>query len=61
VKFAIGLRPSEDVEYEGLDLGEHGEEGYAEGFATVKGSIFTGAPIPSHAPASVGISKPATA
>ncbi|MEO6848303.1 MAG: ammonium transporter [Chthoniobacterales bacterium] len=28
VKVVIGLRPSEEVETEGLDLGEHGEEGY---------------------------------
>jgi len=28
VKAVIGLRPSEEVESTGLDLGEHGEEGY---------------------------------
>jgi len=28
VKFAIGLRPSEETESIGLDLAEHGEEGY---------------------------------
>lgn len=28
VKFTIGLRPSEEVERSGLDLAEHGEEGY---------------------------------
>ena len=28
VKAVIGLRPSEDVESLGLDLAEHGEEGY---------------------------------
>ncbi len=28
VKFTIGLRPNEDVESVGLDLAEHGEEGY---------------------------------
>jgi Amt family ammonium transporter len=28
VKFAIGLRPVEDVELAGLDVSEHGEEGY---------------------------------
>jgi Amt family ammonium transporter len=28
VKFTIGLRPSEEVESTGLDLAEHGEEGY---------------------------------
>ncbi len=28
VKALVGLRPSEEVERQGLDLGEHGEEGY---------------------------------
>jgi len=28
VKAVLGLRPSEDVETDGLDLAEHGEEGY---------------------------------
>jgi Amt family ammonium transporter len=28
VKAVIGLRPSEEVESIGLDLSEHGEEGY---------------------------------
>jgi Amt family ammonium transporter len=28
VKAAIGLRPSEETETIGLDLAEHGEEGY---------------------------------
>jgi Amt family ammonium transporter len=28
VKAVVGLRPSEEVEVSGLDLAEHGEEGY---------------------------------
>jgi Amt family ammonium transporter len=28
VKALIGLRPTEDVETQGLDVAEHGEEGY---------------------------------
>jgi ammonium transporter, Amt family len=28
IKFAIGLRPTPDVERQGLDVNEHGEEGY---------------------------------
>src|SRR5690606_30088407 len=28
VKAALGLRPTEDIETAGLDLAEHGEEGY---------------------------------
>jgi Amt family ammonium transporter len=30
VKFTVGLRPTEEVEIAGLDLAEHGEEGYHE-------------------------------
>ncbi len=34
IKLVLGLRPSEEVELGGLDLAEHGEEGYhSEGFA----------------------------
>ena len=29
IKATIGLRPAEDVERQGLDINEHGEEGYA--------------------------------
>ncbi len=29
VKVTIGLRPTEEVERQGLDINEHGEEGYA--------------------------------
>ena len=31
VKAIIGLRPSEDIEHAGLDISEHGEEGYHGG------------------------------
>ena len=30
VKAVLGLRPTEEVEVAGLDLAEHGEEGYHE-------------------------------
>jgi Amt family ammonium transporter len=30
IKFTIGLRPTADVEAQGLDINEHGEEGYAD-------------------------------
>ena len=30
LKFTIGVRVSEEAESEGLDLAEHGEEGYNE-------------------------------
>jgi Amt family ammonium transporter len=29
LKFVIGLRPTAEVERQGLDLSEHGEAGYA--------------------------------
>jgi Amt family ammonium transporter len=28
LKYTLGLRPSEAVELEGLDIGEHGERAY---------------------------------
>jgi Amt family ammonium transporter len=28
IKAIIGLRPTEEVERQGLDINEHGEEGY---------------------------------
>ena len=34
IKFTIGLRASEEVERMGLDVSEHGEEGYHEGSVT---------------------------
>ena len=30
VKALVGLRPTSDVERQGLDLSEHGEEGYID-------------------------------
>ena len=36
VKAVVGLRPSEEVEVAGLDLAEHGEEGYHAGNWTNK-------------------------
>jgi Amt family ammonium transporter len=44
LKFAMGLRPAEDVELAGLDTAEHGEEGYHEGSG---GHLST--PEPAHA------------
>jgi len=46
VKFAIGLRPLEDTEIEGLDLAEHGEEGYhAEPFGSSRAGIAVSQPV----------------
>jgi Amt family ammonium transporter len=51
VKFALGLRPTEDVEVGGLDVAEHGEEGYhSEGFASAHSSLSA-----SEAPATAGV------
>jgi ammonium transporter, Amt family len=57
VKAVIGLRPTEDVEYAGLDISEHGEEGYhTEGggsgsftAAPSHSTITHGAPVVSRA------------
>jgi Amt family ammonium transporter len=46
VKFAMGLRPVEDVEIEGLDLAEHGEEGYhAEPFGSSRAGTEVSTPV----------------
>ncbi len=51
VKFALGLRPTEDVEVGGLDIAEHGEEGYhAEGFASAHSGLSA-----HEAPATAGV------
>jgi Amt family ammonium transporter len=55
VKAVVGLRPSEDVEHAGLDISEHGEEGYHTGGSS---GSFTGAP--SAAPAAVHASSVAS-
>jgi Amt family ammonium transporter len=45
-KAVVGLRVSEEVEAVGLDLAEHGEEGY---HGSIGGSISTGKHSPSYA------------
>lgn len=50
LKFAMGLRPTEETELGGLDLAEHGEEGYhAEGFASAHSGMVARetAPVPA--------------
>jgi Amt family ammonium transporter len=39
IKFVMGLRPTEDVELSGLDISEHGEEGYHDSFGA--GGVLT--------------------
>jgi Amt family ammonium transporter len=54
VKMVIGLRPVEDVELAGLDVAEHGEEGY-------HGDVFPGGRAtvePGHAPEPVMAKSP---
>src|ERR1044071_7630389 len=61
VKAVIGLRPSEDVELGGLDISEHGEEGYhVEGFASSHSPVMSDAPVPARIPVSATSRKPAT-
>jgi Amt family ammonium transporter len=51
VKAVLGLRPAEDVEIGGLDVAEHGEEGYqAEGFASTHSVL-----LPAQASASLNV------
>ena len=61
LKAVMGLRPSEDVERGGLDLAEHGEEGYhADGYAFGQAGLSseTASPAPAHI--SAGSRRPAT-
>ncbi len=60
VKAVIGLRPSEEVEVGGLDINEHGEEGYhSEGFTSAH-AMVSHAPKESHAGMSAAARKAAT-
>ncbi|PWU16585.1 MAG: ammonia channel protein [Verrucomicrobia bacterium] len=60
VKAVLGLRPSEDVELSGLDLAEHGEEGYhAEGFASAHSALASEALEPAQVKLSAISRKPA--
>ena len=48
LKFAMGLRPTEDVEVSGLDVSEHGEEGYhSEAYSSGRSSHDAEAAIPA--------------
>ncbi len=54
VKFVIGLRPIEDVEHAGLDVSEHGEEGYhgeSGGGSFLPPSVHAPVPLAHAAPA----------
>jgi Amt family ammonium transporter len=60
VKFVLGLRPSEDVEYAGLDLSEHGEEGY-HGEPLGGGSLVSPKPAPAMSSAPIPVTTKAMA
>jgi Amt family ammonium transporter len=60
VKAVLGLRPSEDVELAGLDVAEHGEEGYHDGsYAGGLAGIGQATPAPEPALAVAKEVKPA--
>ena len=60
IKAIMGLRPTEEVEIEGLDLSEHGEEGYhSEGYASTS-SVLSPAAAMSTQMSMAGNRKPAT-
>ncbi len=60
LKAVLGLRPSEEVEVTGLDLAEHGEEGYhSEGFAFGRSAVEIEEPEPARQRAPVHKPKPA--
>jgi ammonium transporter, Amt family len=60
VKAVMGLRPVEDVELSGLDITEHGEEGYhADPYDTGRPVFGVPAEAPAGVPSSVGARQPA--
>ena len=60
LKAVMGLRPSEETEQGGLDLAEHGEEGYhAEGFASAHSGMVAREAAPVPAGISMASRKPA--
>jgi Amt family ammonium transporter len=59
VKLAMGLRVSEEEEFEGLDVGEHGNSAYPD-FATHPSSFATGAPPAVAAAGAAAVRRPAT-
>ena len=61
LKAVMGLRPSEDVERGGLDLAEHGEEGYhAEGYAFGQAGLSSEMASSEPVHVSAGKRRPAT-
>ena len=59
VKAVLGLRPSEDVELGGLDLAEHGEEGYhGEGFASTRSFVTSDERVTTPVGVGMGNRKP---
>ncbi len=61
VKAVLGLRPSAEVELVGLDLSEHGEEGYhSEGFAFGRSTPIAEEPEPEPSEVPLRSQKPAT-
>jgi ammonium transporter, Amt family len=60
LKAVMGLRPSEEVESNGLDVSEHGEEGYhSDAYASGRPS-FAGEAMDNLRPAPVAVRRPVT-
>jgi len=61
VKFVLGLRPTEEVELSGLDVTEHGEEGYhSDPYSSGRPTLAMAETIAERMPSPVGAQKPAT-
>ena len=60
LKAVMGLRPVEETELGGLDLAEHGEEGYHEGFASGHAGMVARETTPVSAGISMASRKAAT-
>jgi len=59
IKLTMGVRVSAEEEYEGLDVGEHGNQAYPD-FATHPASFGHGVAAPAMAKQTLGAAQPVT-
>jgi Amt family ammonium transporter len=60
LKAVMGLRPSEDVETSGLDVSEHGEEGYhSDAYSSGRPTFGTAEPMAAGVPATAAVRRTA--
>ncbi len=61
LKAVMGLRPTEDVELNGLDVSEHGEEGYhSDAYASGRPSLGAAEAMGAGIPAGAAVRRAVT-